>query len=348
MHNLLKFPLKQKKKIHNATDLGVRFLRNSMNKEQNLGDIGITSLALKSFFQCRRKYGPADGPWIRKGIEYVVSHQKEDGGIYTNMLGTYYTSIALLMLTSHPDVAKQYKDVIEKAKDYLLNVQCDEKQGYQADIDHFYGGIGYGGDERPDLSNTQFALEALRKAGVPASNPAFQKAIIFLQRCQNRSESNDQAWAGNDGGFVYMPASSAAGTTVSEKGQIQYRSYGSMTYAGIKSYIYADLKQDDPRVAAAIEWTRKNYDLTQNPGGAGLQGLYYYYHTFAKTMNLLEIGIFKDSNGVEHHWKEELAQILLAKQAPDGSWRNTHPRWWEQNPQLVTSYVIICLSHCLQ
>ena len=34
------------------------------------------------------------------------------------------------------------------------------------------------GDE-PDLSNTQFALEALRKAGVPASNPCLSKVIFY-------------------------------------------------------------------------------------------------------------------------------------------------------------------------
>ena len=45
--------------------------------------------------------------------------------------------------------------------------------------------------------------------GVPSSAPLWQKAIVFLQRCQNREKSNDQAWAhsgtagADDGGFIY-------------------------------------------------------------------------------------------------------------------------------------------------
>ncbi len=336
-----------KKAVNAAMDKGIRFLRNSLNKEGHLGDPALTALVLTAFFSSTRKYGPEDGPWVRKGIEYLIQCQKEDGGIYVDQLRNYYTSVALMALTAHPDVARQHKDAIEKAKQFLLKLQCDEEEGYTPEKDKFYGGFGYGSSERPDLSNTQYALEALKAAGLPESDPAFQKAVVFLQRCQNRSESNDQAWAGNDGGFVYYPGSSAGGEEKSADGNMAYRSYGSMTYAGIKSYIYANLTKDDPRLKAAIEWIRKNYDLSQNPG-AGQQGLYYYYHTFAKTMLLLNLPLLEDSDGAVHNWREDLAQTLLSRQKTDGSWKNENSRWWESDPRLVTAYSIICLSFCLK
>jgi squalene-hopene/tetraprenyl-beta-curcumene cyclase len=53
------------------------------------------------------------------------------------------------------------------------------------------------------------------------------------------------------------------------------RSYASMTYAGLKSMIYAGLTPDDPRVKAAVAWLAKNYTLESNPG-LGDAGLYIF------------------------------------------------------------------------
>jgi squalene-hopene/tetraprenyl-beta-curcumene cyclase len=254
--------------------------------------------------------------------------------------------MAIMAFTSHPQVARQYKDAIEKGKKFLLQLQCDEQEGYRPKEDRFYGGFGYGSSERPDLSNTQYALEALKAAGLPPDDPALKKAVLFLQRCQNRSESNDLEWAGNDGGFVYYPGYSFAGTEQLPNGKVGHRSYGSMTYAGIKSYIYANLTKDDPRVKAAYNWIRRHYDLSQNPG-AGQQGLFYYYQTFAKTFQVLQESVFVDDKDITHNWREDLAQMLIAKQNPDGSWKNPNPRWWEADPRLATAYAVLSLSLCL-
>jgi len=36
-----------------------------------------------------------------------------------------------------------------------------------------------------DLSMTRYVLQALRAAGVPATDPLFASARIFVERCQN-------------------------------------------------------------------------------------------------------------------------------------------------------------------
>ena len=81
-----------------------------------------------------------------------------------------------------------------------------------------YGGAGYGRNKRPDLSNTNFFLDALKAAGNGPDDEAVKKALIFVSRCQNlESEHNTLPFATKnpDGGFYYTPASggvSQAGT----------------------------------------------------------------------------------------------------------------------------------------
>jgi squalene-hopene/tetraprenyl-beta-curcumene cyclase len=197
------------------------------------------------------------------------------------------------------------------------------------------------------MSNTQFLIEALKKSGVAADDPAMQKALKFLSRAQNlESPHNTLDFAGkvNDGGFIYTPAKggeSKAGMT--ENGG--HKSYGSITYAGLKSMIYAGLTKDDERVKAATEWIRRNYTLSENPG-MGQQGIYYYFQTFAKTMASLESESFTTIDGTEHFWKQELLKKLAELQQSNGSWVNPADRWYEGDPNLVTAYCLLALSHC--
>ena len=44
------------------------------------------------------------------------------------------------------------------------------------------------------------------------------------------------------------------------------RSLGAMTYGGLKSFLYAGVKKDDPRVQGAVKWIRAHYTLEENPG----------------------------------------------------------------------------------
>ena len=118
-----------------------------------------------------------------------------------------------------------------------------------------------------------------------------------------------------------------------------------MTYMGLKSLIYAGLTNEDPRVKAATEWIRKNYRLDQNPG-LGQQGLYYYYHTFAKALDALGEDTFLDAAGTRHNWRSELTRKLASEQQADGSWINSQSRWLEADPNLVTGYALLALSYC--
>lgn len=310
----------------------------------NADAVGITGIVTAALLQSGK---PVDDPMVKKGLNYLVSKQQPTGGIHTpaSRHQNYETCIAMLAL-AEANTDGRYTEQLKKAEGFLRGLQWDEGEGIETS-DGAYGGAGYDSKQRPDMSNTQFLLEALKKSGVSADDPAMQKALVFVSRAQNlESKHNQLPYAGkvNDGGFIYTPATggeSKAGTT--ENGG--HTSYGSMTYAGLKSMIYAGLKNDDPRVAAATEWIRKHYTLEENPG-MGQQGLYYYFQTFAKTMSLVSDKEFTDASGKSHAWKSELVARLKSLQQSNGSWTNPADRWYEGDPNLVTAYCLIALHYC--
>ncbi len=320
-------------------------------------DAGITAMAVGALLAVPEPRPAPVAAALTAGLDFLVSLQHEDGSIHEGQLANYVTSASILALARAGRAADRPR--IEQASAFLKVLQADEGEGYSQG-DRYYGGVGYGGDERPDLSNLQMALEALHTAGVPASDPAFQKALAFLQRCQNRSESNDLELvaegktlvAGNDGGAAYAPGESKAGNLTLPDGRLVPRSYGSMSYALLKGYLFAGLSKDDPRVQAVWKWLRENYTLDVNPGfqasddaTAAYQGLFYYFYTMAKALDLFGEASIPDGAGRMHDWRSELCGRLLAMQRQDGSWLNENAaRWFEGNPVLATSYAMLTLG----
>ncbi|HYE21862.1 MAG TPA: prenyltransferase/squalene oxidase repeat-containing protein [Tepidisphaeraceae bacterium] len=318
----------------------------------------ITALVLKTFAQ-DPKTGPS-ADFVKKGYAKLISYQLDNGGIYQDVLANYNTSIALSALAASNDPA--LKPHVEKALGYLKGLQftdktpADPKGTKVAGPDHvWFGGFGYGRHGRPDMSNAQMAIEALQNAGLSKDDPAFQNALKFITRSQNLSEKNDQKFAGDDGGFVYSPhndGESQAGVIMGPDGKRIVRSYGSMTYAGLKSMIYAGLTKDDPRVKAAWAWIGKNWTLNANPGMQANDpklgdmtryGLYYYYNTMARALNVYDEPVITDAKGAKHDWRKELTDKLVSLQNPDGSWAG-EKKWFEDNPVLATAYVALALQ----
>lgn len=321
-----------KAQIKASIDRGLKWFMEQQEKDGSYAHHpGITALVATAFMRSPRHYVEDDGPYMKNAIKYVVSMAKPDGSIYDQDLPNYNTSTAIMALTETKNPA--YKEIIQQAQKFIMGLQFDEDKGYTPE-DRSYGGIGYGNDLRPDMSNLKYSLEALKESGVPKDADVWEKAIKFIERCQNRSESNDQSWAGNDGGFVYRPGYSMAGGT---------KSYGTMTYAGILSFIHANVDKNDPRVQDAVKWIKSNYTLDENPN-MGAQGLYYYYHTMSKALTVYGEPIITDANGVQHNWYEELARKLIKLQKPEGYWVNEEDRWMENMPILSTSYAILALS----
>ncbi|NOX68275.1 MAG: terpene cyclase/mutase family protein [Gammaproteobacteria bacterium] len=327
-------------KAKRAVDAGLHYLRGQQAEDGSWSNsVGVTALGLRAFLQSHRGYDETDGAFITKPIEFMLAHINEDGSISeTNQNRNYNTAVCMTALAATGN--EEYEEALNGARNFLINLQIDEGDGYESEH-AYYGGIGYGGDERPDLSNAYMALEGLQASATDPDDPVWEKALLFVSRSQNRSESNDQEWAGNDGGFTYMPGYSPNGGTAS---------YGGMTAAGLLSLLFAGVDKEDPRIQAAYDWIRSNYTLEQNPGSdGGTQGLYYYYNVFAKSMAAYGADTLVDAQDNEHNWRNDLAEKLLSLQNDDGSWVNPDsPRWWEGNKELVTAWSVIALNAALK
>ena len=67
---------------------------------------------------------------------------------------------------------------------------------------------------------------------------------------------------------------------------------------------------------------------------------------FAKALDANGERFMVNDKGVKHNWRADLLAELASKQQSDGSWINEADRWYEGDPNLVTSYALLALSYC--
>lgn len=350
-----------KQDVQKAITKGLDFLKAQQDKDGGhwvtTEDPALSALVLSALVQDPAKGDSADA--VKRGYDFILSNVKPDGGIYTKARSNYNSAICLmaLVLRARPED----EEVIRRARRFVAGQQNDTDTPGKTD-NPFDGGIGYGGAQQggpthADLSNTSFALEALyysKKMFEDSGKPVEKKddlnwaaAIDFVSRCQNVKASNDQPWAGQDkdniGGFGYTPVPQQPRGGKKADGPVPMRFYGSISYAGMLSFIYAGLTPAAPRVKAALEWLGENYTVDENPG-QGAEGLYYYYHTMAKALATAGIDTLKTKSG-NADWKADLSRKLISLQSADGSWANTASgRWMESDPVLVTAYTVLALE----
>ncbi|MCX7818352.1 MAG: terpene cyclase/mutase family protein [Kiritimatiellae bacterium] len=359
-----------------AIDRGLRWLlaqQSPTGSWSNAQYPALTALPLWAL----AKAGMADSPAAQRAVDFLLSCAHENGAIYRapdrpgggGGLPNYNTAISMVAL--HLSGDPRATPVVLRARRYLARTQ-------HLGGDVYYGGMGYDAESgRPyaDLSNSYIAYEAmrmtesaedLRRDGGPRADLNWEAARAFIQRTQNDARFNPAPWATDDpadrGGFVYHPEQTRAGTTTNAAGVVKFRSMRGMTYAGLLSYIYADVDRTDPRVEATVNWIVRNWSLdANNPRAPGegktatqddREGLFYMYNVMAKGLAAYGQDVFRPPNAPPFNWRVELIQRLLALQKTDpatglGYWVNDVGRYWESDPVLVTSYALIALQVAL-
>jgi len=343
--------------IEHSIERGLAFLKTKQDAAGFWSEAdypALTGLVISGFLNSPTLTDTPRPAFIEKGLKYLVSCAKPDGGIYGQALANYNTSVVVMALSEADPNA--YGDVLRKARAFLIGQQnFYPKQ--DGKLNPYEGGIGYGDDgPHSDVSNTTFALEALQKSKAVllghdvtgAKDLDMDAALAFLQRCQNLPQTNAQPWVTGDkknlGGFIYTPLAEDNHAEDIVDGKKVPRSYGSMSYSGLLSYIFADLTKTDPRVTAVYDWIGRNYSVAENPG-LGSSGLFYYYHTMAKALSTYGADEVQIADGKTVNWRHDLALKLIDLQASEGSWVNGQSgRWWEKNPVLVTSYAVRALE----
>lgn len=316
----------------------------------------------------------ARDPAVRAAVDYVLSFVKPDGTIHDGVLPTYNTAICVSFLSrvGTPEAAA----AVERGVGVLRRMQwgafdpsqdpSPEAPGWTEPIgeDHpFYGGLGYGTHGRPDASNTQMFVQAMRDAGVSTDDPAYARALVFLRRVQMDDRVNEMAYAegSRQGGFVYATVPDAESVDSvpgrapgqSQAGEMEelltdgtvrprLRAYGSMTYAGFKSLLYADLPADDQRVVSALGWIETNFTVGEN-FGLGQQGRYYGLSAMGRALSAWgadEIG--------GRDWRDAIVRAVAGLQEPDGGMGVVHERWMEGDRDLITGYALISVGEAVR
>jgi len=347
--------------VQEAMDRGVRWILANQNSNgwwSTPDQPAVTALALTALNRDPSgRFTRSRPSELSRAYDYLLGNVKPDGSIHRGGMANYNTALSLMALSTAED--PRFLPVIRDARAYLSKTQIDFGEVGKLDSP-FDGGVGYGNKyQHSDMNNTLTAIEAMRwsesalpkdaVAGArPESDLDWAAVVHFLQNCQNLPEVNrGEKVSGNPddrGGFFYYPGHSMAGAVTNvETGRVALRSYGSISYGGLLSYIYARVKKEDPRVVAVVDWLQKHYTLEENPG-MGPQGYFYYVHLMTKALVAARVDRLKLKDGTEVAWKEEVAKRLVSLQQPDGSWVNENPRWWETDRVLVTSYVLMSLQ----
>jgi squalene-hopene/tetraprenyl-beta-curcumene cyclase len=321
--------------VDSATGYSHLHDRSSNSDSYGGTNVGVTALATAAVLRAVRSLGD---PTVAKGLANLASSVQPDGGIYTpgTKQESYETCMAMMCL-AEANGDGRYDRILRDADAFVKTCQWDEQRG-QSRADMAYGGAGCGLRQRPDLSNTAFLVDAITSRHAGSSDPAVEKALVFVSRCQSVGESGSSPTAASDGGFCHA---CVAGSDRS----ISPRSCGVTTYSGLRSLLLAGARPDDPRVKAAMVWIRGHYDLASNPG-MGTAGLYHYYHTFAKTLSLLGVDVIEDAAGVKHNWRSELCEQLVHRQSNDGSWINDNGCWKEDDSTVATAHALLAFSYC--
>ena len=327
-----------------------------MEPRKRAASVAVTAMALKAFAQAGDLGDAAARARARGAIDLTLADPKAMEAVEKGGIGNYVMSSIASGLAAVGDA--DAKLATQRAIRWMTDNQWDDAEGIDPTKD-WYGGAGYGNGKRPDLSNTQMMLDAMHDAGVSPDDPAVQRALAFVARTQNRKATNPAAWAQNgagDGGFVYSPANGGESFASDAAGEGRYgekldvkslRSYGSMTYAGFKSLLYAGLSKEDPRVKDALGWISLHYTLDENPG-LGQQGYFYYIHAVSRAMLASQLKSVPDAKGTAHDWRAELIAALVSRQREDGSWKNTAERWEESSEELATIYAVLALEEAIK
>ncbi len=334
-------------RVRAGTEKAAALLISKQNKDGSFGlhgpSVGMTGLAVVALAETKAG-GKAGAAAVEKAVAWMLKFKQPDGGVYIKgqPYNSYETSITVMALVAVDKV--KHKDVIDGCVNYLKGIQDDGSKKATNK-----GGIGYGSKGvNSNMSTTHYALQAFKAAGLKEDDEAWKQAVAFISLCQNQAETNKLEYAAvvNDGGFIYSPVESKAGKKTL-RGKVGWKSYGSMTYAGYLSYVYARLSPDDERVKGAEKWISNNYTLAENPAMGG-QGLYYYYHTFALAFDARGKKTFKLAGGKEVEWARDLGAKLLSLQAADGSWLNHEDRWHEGSTIICTGYSLRALGRVIK
>lgn len=361
---LAEVPLSNRHEAEAAADRATAWLLANQHEDGHWSSPQWPALTGLAVWALSLSESTRDSDAVRRGVAYLLSTAHPDGAIFVKPdetrrgggLSNYNTAIAMVAL---------HLSGIGEARPYVLRARRFVAGAQHLGGDVYHGGFGYDahtGRAYADLSNTFIAIEGLRLTEdledfrTDGDRVDFDReaAAAFISSIQNRRESNPAEWVSDHpedaGGFAYRPDDSRGLVRQTPDGKESFRTFGSMTYAGMLSLIYADVDRNDPRVRSAFDWAVRNWTVEENMP-AGQEGYYYFINVLSKAMATFGQDVFTRENGGEVHWRVDVLNELVRRQRIDaagkGFWVNDDNRYWEGDPVLVTAYALIALQVAL-
>ena len=202
---------------------------------------GVTALVVTALLRSGQ-VAPGE-PVVTKALAYLEGFISPKGGLSEAPHANYSTSIALLAFRE-ANTKGRYDRTIKAGQEFLkIDAMGRVAKARPATTPSTAGPAMAARTAGPTCRTPPSSSTPCARPGLPADDPNLQKAIVFVSRCQNlKSEFNDQPWSSRSTTAVSSTRPPTAGRAWPAKtpdGGL--RSYASMTYAGLKSMIYAGL-----------------------------------------------------------------------------------------------------------
>ncbi|MBI3693998.1 MAG: terpene cyclase/mutase family protein [Acidobacteria bacterium] len=253
------------------------------------------------------------GDRVDRALAFIKNHALDPASDdYPN----YSAALAVLAISraQRPGWELDVAPVVE----YLRAQQLTEQNGWRPE-ETAYGAWGMGGERRRppnpghvDLSMTRYVLQGLAAAGVPPGDPAFEKALVFVERCRNP-----------DGGFIFSPVVVDANKAGLDGAR--YRSYGTATADGILA-----LRAMGRSDGEAQQWLAAHHRRDRAAGFVGDA-----YQLWARGLRFYYAAASAEACG--------LPSDLEKTQRADGSWSNSESLVKEDDPLIATALAVRAL-----
>ena len=231
---------------------------------------------------------PATDPAIQQGLDFLMQQD-------WNSFDVYVHSIVLpaLATANLPEYRKRAQfSVNQLVKSQLPFSFADEEFSDPRD----FGGWGYGATaDGAHFNWVIYALYAAKQWGLDVPSDTWKRAEEWIR--SNQTET---------GGWLY--------NRVEHGSPWAEGVYGSMTATGLWTLRAFGVPVEDPQVQKGLEWLKKHWSLTRNPGANSWH--HYYFVTLQRFCDIPP----KQDTLVGHDWYQDIASMFVAEQQPDGRW----------------------------